>query len=151
MLLVPVVVYLAVVAAAAMGLARMRHWLWLAALAVAGAFVTLAEVQDLDDVRVRQQARDLRLVDEHRDVFAVLRQVRQDALDQGELAVAHADDGTLLHDTGDRRRPAVHRDVDLRLALDDWTYLENQGRITDFSNPSGQAATHVPSAWRSFW
>jgi uncharacterized membrane protein len=35
----PVVVYLAVVAAAAMGLARLRRWLWLAALAVAGAVV----------------------------------------------------------------------------------------------------------------
>lgn len=33
----PVVIYLAVVAASAYGLARLRHWLWLAALAVAGA------------------------------------------------------------------------------------------------------------------
>lgn len=33
----PVVVYLAVVAASAYGLARLRRWLWLAALAVAGA------------------------------------------------------------------------------------------------------------------
>ena len=35
----PVVVYLAVVAASAFGLARLRRWLWLAALAVAGAFL----------------------------------------------------------------------------------------------------------------
>ena len=35
----PVVIYLAVVAASAFGLARLRRWLWLAALAVAGAFV----------------------------------------------------------------------------------------------------------------
>ena len=35
----PVVIYLAVVAAAAMGLARVRRWLWLAALAVGGAFI----------------------------------------------------------------------------------------------------------------
>jgi len=35
----PVVVYLAVVAAAAMGLARLRHWLWLANVAVVGAFL----------------------------------------------------------------------------------------------------------------
>lgn len=33
----PVVIYLAVVAASAYGLARLRRWLWLAALAVAGA------------------------------------------------------------------------------------------------------------------
>ena len=33
----PVAIYLAVVAASAYGLARLRHWLWLAALAVAGA------------------------------------------------------------------------------------------------------------------
>jgi uncharacterized membrane protein len=35
----PVMIYLAVVSAAAMGLARIRHWLWLAMLAVAGAAV----------------------------------------------------------------------------------------------------------------
>jgi uncharacterized membrane protein len=35
----PVVIYLAVVAASAYGLARLRRWLWLAALAVAGAFL----------------------------------------------------------------------------------------------------------------
>ena len=35
----PVVLYLAVVAAAAYGLARLRHWLWLAAFAVGGAFL----------------------------------------------------------------------------------------------------------------
>ena len=35
----PVVLYLAVVAAAAYGLARLRQWLWLAAFAVAGAFL----------------------------------------------------------------------------------------------------------------
>lgn len=35
----PVVIYLAVVAASAFGLARLRHWLWLAALAVAGAIL----------------------------------------------------------------------------------------------------------------
>jgi uncharacterized membrane protein len=35
----PVVLYLAVVAAAAYGLARLRKWLWLAAFAVAGAFL----------------------------------------------------------------------------------------------------------------
>ena len=35
----PVVLYLAVVAAAAHGLARLRKWLWLAAFAVAGAFL----------------------------------------------------------------------------------------------------------------
>lgn len=35
----PVVMYLAVVAASAYGLARLRRWLWLAALAVAGAFL----------------------------------------------------------------------------------------------------------------
>jgi len=35
----PVVIYLAVVAASAFGLARLRRWLWLAALAVAGAFL----------------------------------------------------------------------------------------------------------------
>lgn len=35
----PVVLYLAVVAASAYGLARLRRWLWLAAFAVAGAFV----------------------------------------------------------------------------------------------------------------
>ena len=33
----PVVVYLAVVAASAMGLARLRHWVWLAASAIIGA------------------------------------------------------------------------------------------------------------------
>src|SRR5690606_21107058 len=35
----PVVLYLAVVAASAHGLARLRRWLWLAAFAVAGAFL----------------------------------------------------------------------------------------------------------------
>ena len=35
----PVVLYLAVVAASAYGLARLRKWLWLAAFAVAGAFL----------------------------------------------------------------------------------------------------------------
>jgi uncharacterized membrane protein len=35
----PVVIYLSVVAASAFGLARLRRWLWLAALAVAGAFL----------------------------------------------------------------------------------------------------------------
>ncbi|MBN9264273.1 MAG: DUF2339 domain-containing protein [Hyphomicrobium sp.] len=35
----PVVLYLAVVAASAHGLARLRHWLWLAAFAVGGAFL----------------------------------------------------------------------------------------------------------------
>ena len=35
----PVVLYLAVVAAAAYGLARLRRWLWLAAFAVGGAFL----------------------------------------------------------------------------------------------------------------
>ena len=35
----PVVIYLACVAASALGLARIRQWLWLAALAVAGAFL----------------------------------------------------------------------------------------------------------------
>lgn len=35
----PVVLYLAVVAASAYGLARMRRWLWLAAFAVGGAFI----------------------------------------------------------------------------------------------------------------
>jgi uncharacterized membrane protein len=35
----PVVIYLAVVAAAAYGLARLRQWLWLAALTVLGAFL----------------------------------------------------------------------------------------------------------------
>ena len=35
----PVVLYLAVVAASAHGLARLRRWLWLAALAVGGAFL----------------------------------------------------------------------------------------------------------------
>jgi uncharacterized membrane protein len=35
----PVVIYLACVAASALGLARIRQWLWLAALSVAGAFL----------------------------------------------------------------------------------------------------------------
>jgi len=35
----PLVIYLAIVAAAAYALARLRHWLWLAAAVVAGAFL----------------------------------------------------------------------------------------------------------------
>lgn len=35
----PLVAYLAVVAASAMGLARLRHWLWLATFAIGGAFI----------------------------------------------------------------------------------------------------------------
>src|SRR5688572_17435036 len=42
------------------------------------ALADAAELEDLADVRVRQLARDLRLVDEHRDEVAVLRHRGQD-------------------------------------------------------------------------
>ena len=42
---------------------------------------TAPELEDLDDVRVREARRELRLLDEHLDEGRVVRQVRQDALD----------------------------------------------------------------------
>ena len=48
--------------------------------------VSLAELVDLDDVRVQEQRRDLRLPDEHRLEVPGLRQPGQDALEH-ELAL----------------------------------------------------------------
>ena len=48
----------------------------------------LAEVEDLDDLRVRQLRGQLRLVDEHRDEVRVRRQVRKDPLDDQDLLEA---------------------------------------------------------------
>ena len=45
------------------------------------ALVDLSELEDLNQVRVREQAAELRLVDEHLDERAVLREVREHPLD----------------------------------------------------------------------
>ena len=50
--------------------------------------VDAAELEDLADVRVRELARDLRLVDEHLDEVAVLSHRREDPLDRDDLLEA---------------------------------------------------------------
>ena len=45
----------------------------------------LRDVEDLDDVRVLEEQREPRLVEEHRDELLVLGEVRQDALDRDRL------------------------------------------------------------------
>ena len=50
--------------------------------------VVLTDVEDLDDVRVRERRRDARLVEEHLDERAVLVHRRQDPLDDEELLEA---------------------------------------------------------------
>ena len=52
------------------------------------AGLDLAEVVDVDDVRVVQLRRELGLVDEHRDELFVVGQVRQDLLDRDDLLEA---------------------------------------------------------------
>ena len=53
------------------------------------AALGLAEVEDLHQVRVVELRRELRLVEEHLDELRVLRQVREDALDDQQLLEAH--------------------------------------------------------------
>ena len=48
----------------------------------------LPEVEHLDDVRVRQAHRELRLVDEHLDELRAARELGQDALDDEDLLEA---------------------------------------------------------------
>jgi hypothetical protein len=70
----------------------------------------VAEVEDLDDLRVRELRRQLRLVDEHRDERRVGREVREDPLDDEDLLepvrganlraedLGHASDGEALEE-----------------------------------------------------
>src|SRR6185503_8417129 len=69
------------------------------------------DVEDLDDVRVLEEQRQPRLVEEHRDELLVLRQVRQDALDRDRLleplhrlrhAAKHLGHTTMVESLGDR-------------------------------------------------
>ena len=69
--------------------------------------VDLPDVEDLDDVRVRERRRDARLVEQHLDERAVLVHRRQDALDDDQLLEA----GDALLDGEEELRHAARREL----------------------------------------
>ena len=62
------------------------------------------DVEDGDDVRVRQTSAEARLVEEHRDEVLVLREVRQNALDRDDLLEALDGRGLALEHFGHTAR-----------------------------------------------
>ena len=75
--------------------------------------VLLAEVRDLDDLRVDELRGQLGLVDEHRDEGLVRRQVRQDALDDEQLLEAVGREDLRVEDLG---HPASREALNQRVA-----------------------------------
>ena len=83
----------------------------------------VAEVEDLDDLRVRQLRRQLGLVDEHRDERRVGGQVRKDPLDDDDLLEAVRRDDLRAEDLG---HSADGQPLDQRVAAElrgkgDWS------------------------------
>src|SRR5262249_5065967 len=64
----------------------------------------LAEVEHLDDVRMVEERRELRLADEHGDEVGILRVLGKDALDDDDLLEPIGPDGLAFVDLGHAAR-----------------------------------------------